>query len=124
MQNHNFDRSSKSSLPQPEQENLVAAIALRIRQSLNLGVILEQTVTEVRKFLQTDRVLIYRFEPDLSGVIAVESLKESTQSIYGRKIIDPCFAEKHLVKYKHGQVHIIENVKTANLAQCYSDVLQ
>ncbi|MEM7761067.1 MAG: GAF domain-containing sensor histidine kinase [Cyanobacteria bacterium P01_A01_bin.40] len=124
MQNHNFDRSSKSSLPEPEQENLVAAIALRIRQSLNLGVILEQTVTEVRKFLQTDRVLIYRFEPDLSGVIAVESLNEPTQSIYGRKIIDPCFAEKHLAKYKQGQVHIIENVKTANLAQCYSDVLQ
>jgi len=70
-----FDCNSGYS--SPEQENLVAAIALRIRQSLDLSVILEQTVAEVRQFLQNDRVLIYRFEPDLSGVIVVESLPRS-----------------------------------------------
>ncbi|MEM7594577.1 MAG: GAF domain-containing sensor histidine kinase [Cyanobacteria bacterium P01_A01_bin.83] len=107
-----------------DQENLVAAIALRIRQSLDLEVILKQTVTEVRQFLQTDRVLIYRFEPDLSGVIAVESHGQSIRSVYGRKIKDPCFAEKHLAKYLQGEVHIINNVSAAALAPCYGDVLR
>lgn len=107
-----------------EQENLVAAIALRIRESLDLAIILEQTVAEVRQFLQTDRVLIYRFEPDFSGVIAVESLHKDARSVYGRKITDPCFAEKHLERYKQGAVHVINDVKTAKLPSCYQDVLQ
>ncbi len=122
MPDLNFERNSEQS--SPEQENLVAAIALRIRQSLDLSVILEQTVTEVREFLQNDRVLIYRFEPDLSGVIAVESFKKAAYSVYGRKIKDTCFAEKHLAKYKQGKVHMINNLKTVKLSPCYEDMLQ
>ncbi len=106
------------------EEELVAAIALRIRQSLDLEIILDRTVTEVREFLNTDRVLIYRFEPDLSGVIVVESANSSVQSVFGHKIKDPCFAERHLKRYKQGKVHVIEDIETAKLASCYSDVLK
>jgi light-regulated signal transduction histidine kinase (bacteriophytochrome) len=35
---------------------------------------LQTTVTEVRQFLQTDRVLIYRFNRDLSGTMVVEAV--------------------------------------------------
>lgn len=115
--------SGLSSLDR-EKENLVAAIALRIRQSLDLSVILERTVTEVRQFLQTDRVLLYRFEPDLSGVIAVESVGKNVTSVFGHKIKDPCFAEKHLRRYKQGESHVVNNVNTAQLATCYREVLQ
>jgi GAF domain-containing protein/two-component sensor histidine kinase len=107
-----------------ERENLVAAIALRIRQSLDLELILQQTVAEVRQFLKADRVLIYRFEPDFSGVIVVESLAESTQSVFGYKLHDPCFADKHLERYKQGTVHVIDDVEQGNLVACYHDVLK
>lgn len=107
-----------------ERENLVAAIALRIRQSLDLELILQQTVAEVRQFLRADRVLIYRFEPDLSGVIVVESLTESTQSVFGYKLHDPCFAEQHLERYKQGKVHVVDDVEQAKLVTCYHDVLK
>ena len=123
MPDFNLTHDSKHS-PSGEQENLVAAIALRIRQSLDLDIILEQAVAEVRQFLQSDRVLIYRFEPDLSGVIAVESSTETTRSVYGRKIEDPCFAQKHLERYQQGHVHIVNNVQTAQLAACYQQVLE
>lgn len=124
MPDLNLDHNLRHSSLEKEQENLVAAIALRIRQSLDLSVILEQTVAEVRQLLQNDRVLIYRFEPDLSGVIVVESFKKNTHSVYGKKIKDPCFAENHLEKYKQGKVHLINNVKTAKLATCYENVLR
>jgi GAF domain-containing protein/two-component sensor histidine kinase len=107
-----------------ERENLVAAIALRIRQSLDLELILQQAVAEVRQFLRADRVLVYRFEPDFSGVIVVESLTESTQSIFGYKLHDPCFADQHLERYKQGTVHAIDDVEQANLVTCYHDVLK
>jgi len=45
----------------------MSAIALRIRQSLKLKEILNVTAVEVRQFLQTDRVVIYQFQPDLKG---------------------------------------------------------
>ena len=114
---HNFESSWN-------EEELVAAIALRIRQSLDLEIILDRTVTEVREFLNTDRVLVYRFEPDLSGVIVVESANPAVQSVFGHKIKDPCFAERHLKRYKQGKVHVIEDIETAKLASCYSDVLK
>jgi GAF domain-containing protein/anti-sigma regulatory factor (Ser/Thr protein kinase) len=107
-----------------ETENLLAAIALRIRQSLDLELILQQTVAEVRQFLQTDRVVIYRFEPDLSGVIVVESVTENTQSVFGYRLHDPCFTDKHLERYKQGKIHVVEDVEQAELATCYSDVLK
>ncbi|MDJ0570245.1 MAG: GAF domain-containing sensor histidine kinase [Pleurocapsa sp. MO_192.B19] len=106
-----------------EKENIVAAIALRIRQSLELEIILNQTVAEVRQFLQTDRVLIYRFEPDWSGVIVVESVKKPAHTVFGFKIEDPCFASRHIERYKQGKVHILDNVEASNVSPCYADVL-
>lgn len=114
--------SGLSSLGQ-EKRNLVAAIALRIRQSLDLDLILDRTVDEVRQFLETDRVSIYRFEPDLSGVIAVESVNKTASSIFGHRIKDPCFTKKHLERYKQGKVHVINNVATSKLETCYAEVL-
>ena len=128
--NSNCSNLSSSSLPcssgsgSKQQEELVAAIALRIRQSLDLEIILDRTVTEVREFLNTDRVLIYRFEPDFSGVIVVESANSIVQSVFGHQIDEPCFAERHLERYKQGKIHVMENIATAKLASCYSDVLK
>ena len=46
----------------------------RIRQSLELSVILSATVAEVRAFLDTDRVKIYQFDEDGSGEVVAESV--------------------------------------------------
>ncbi|HEY9652047.1 MAG TPA: PAS domain S-box protein, partial [Coleofasciculaceae cyanobacterium] len=74
-----------------QREHLVGAIAQRIRQSLNLERILERTVTEVRQVLQTNRVIIFRFQPDWSGYVVVESVDAPWSSILGETIQDPCF---------------------------------
>ena len=123
MPDYNSQSNSGLSSLSREKRNLVAAIALRIRQSLDLSIILDRTVDEVREFLQADRALIYRFEPDLSGVIVVESTAEDVQSVFGRRIKDPCFAQKHLERYKQGEVHVVNNVETSKLAPCYKKVL-
>lgn len=46
----------------------------RIRQSLELLAILSGTVAEVRTFLGTDRVMVYRFDLDSSGEVVAESV--------------------------------------------------
>lgn len=58
-----------------DKETLLNRIATRIRQSLELPDILRTTVREIRIFLDTDRVKIYRFAPDGSGEVIAESIK-------------------------------------------------
>lgn len=68
---------------QSESERIVAAVTQRIRQSLELDEILQTTAAEVRQLFEVDRVVIYQFEPDWSGLVAVESLAEGCMSIFG-----------------------------------------
>ncbi|GAB4379115.1 MAG: hypothetical protein Kow00121_32530 [Elainellaceae cyanobacterium] len=55
-------------------ESLLRRITYRIRLSLELPDILDATTAEVRLFLETDRVMIYKFHPDGSGQVISESL--------------------------------------------------
>jgi light-regulated signal transduction histidine kinase (bacteriophytochrome) len=58
----------------PERkEALLARMANRIRQSLNLQEILDATVVELRAFLQTDRTKVYRFDRDGHGHVVAEA---------------------------------------------------
>jgi light-regulated signal transduction histidine kinase (bacteriophytochrome) len=60
-----------------DREVLVRRITERIRQSLELEEILTCTVGEVRDFLKTDRIMIYRFSPDGSGEVVAESINSN-----------------------------------------------
>jgi len=108
---------------QAERERLVAQISQRIRQSLNLEEILNTTVSEVRQFLQVDRVFIYRFEPDWGGVVVVESVGSQWKSILGSRIKDPTFAEKYIEPYKAGRIQATDDIYAASLTDCYVDFL-
>ncbi len=106
-----------------QRERLIGAITQRIRKSLNLDEILNATVAEVRQVLQTDRVIIFRFEPDWSGNVVVESVDERWTSILGANIYDPCFEEEYVLPYQQGRVKAIEDICTENLSQCHFDLL-
>jgi PAS domain S-box-containing protein len=106
-----------------QREKLVSQIAQRIRQSLDLEEILSRTVSEVRQFLQTDRVVIYQFKPDGSGAIAVESVSYEELSIINTPLYDPCFDNTCIQKYLEGYILSIEDIHTASLRPCHSEFL-
>lgn len=117
-------QQAEASLQQQfQRERLVSAISGRIRQSLNLEEILKATVAEVRQVLQTDRVVIFRFQPDWSGNVVVESVASSCFSILGRNLYDPCFKQSYIVPYQQGRVHAIEDIYTANIDPCHINLL-
>ncbi len=66
-------RNEKAWRQRAERERLMGKMLERIRQSLDLEIILQTTVDEVRQFLQTDRVTIHRFSAEASGEIIVQS---------------------------------------------------
>jgi light-regulated signal transduction histidine kinase (bacteriophytochrome) len=59
-----------------DQESLLHRMIKQIRRSLDLQEILTTTVNEVRAFLNTDRVKVYKFDPDGSGEVIAESIHE------------------------------------------------
>ncbi|TVP61882.1 MAG: GAF domain-containing protein [Nodularia sp. (in: Bacteria)] len=71
-----FTDEVKNLQPIFNQENLLHRITNQIRRSLELQEILAATVDEVRLFLATDRVMVYRFDADSSGEVIAESIHE------------------------------------------------
>ncbi len=117
-------RQEEALRQQIERERLVVEIAQRIRRSLNLEEILCTTVSEVRQFLQTDRVLIYRFDPDWSGSVVVESVASGWLPILGTKIKDSFFVEATCRElYKQGRIQATADIYTAGLSKCHLDLL-
>lgn len=108
---------------QNKRSQLLSAVTLRIRQSLNLQEILNTTVEEVRQFLQADRVVIYQFDPDWNGIVAVESVGANWTPALGAGIQDNCFQCGYRQKYEQGRVWAIDNIQHANLSPCHKEML-
>ncbi|WP_341525772.1 GAF domain-containing protein [Nostoc sp. UHCC 0302] len=108
---------------QAEREQLLEAIASRIHQSLDLETILHQTTQELRQFLESDRVLIYRFEPDGSGLIVAESTVAESSPLLGKNIYDPCLSSKPRERYGRGCIQVVEDIYAAGLHPCQIDLL-
>ncbi|MEG4572044.1 PAS domain S-box protein [Microcoleus sp. N3A4] len=108
---------------QLKRERLVVAMLERIRSSLNLEEILTKAVAEVRHFLQTDRTIIYRFNPDRSGFVTVESAGKNWLSIQGITINDSCFEDSYASAYKQGRAVAVDDIYKAGLSECSINLL-
>ncbi len=103
---------------------LLTAITLRIRQSLDLEAILNTTVAEVRKFLEVDRVVIYQFHSDWSGSVVVESVLPQWTATLGENIQDTCLMEGQWKKYQKGSIQVIDDIESGDLTDCHKDLLR
>ncbi|HAX79653.1 MAG TPA: diguanylate cyclase [Cyanobacteria bacterium UBA11372] len=68
-------RAAKTARLGSWREGLLNRIVSRIRSSLDLQEILTAAVEEIRGFLGSDRVKIYRFDGDGSGEVIAESIR-------------------------------------------------
>ncbi|MBE9112550.1 PAS domain S-box protein [Nodosilinea sp. LEGE 07298] len=119
-----WDDGNGYVLPSPFRwEHLVATIALRIRQSLDLEAILPVAVEAVQQLLHCDRVLIYQFDPDWSGQVVVEALSDPQWSVLDQVVRDSCFEPGWLKPYHEGLVRAIADVATADLTPCHAEFL-
>ncbi|MEC4817127.1 MAG: PAS domain-containing protein [Scytonema sp. PMC 1069.18] len=107
-----------------EQQQLIAAIALRIRQSLKLEEIWRVTAAEVRQFLKVDRVLVYQFQPDMNGTIVAESVLPGWTVAQGVQIQDTCFQRGAGADYRQGKKRAIDDIYQAGLTNCHLRLLE
>lgn len=121
---HERRQAEEELQSQSQQAYLLTGITLRIRQTLNIDEILHTTAAEVQQFLQADRVILYRFEPDWSGTVVVESINAPWTRAQGALIQDTCFQEGRWQKYYRGKIQAIHNVDQADLSDCHRKLLE
>ncbi|MFM7576770.1 MAG: histidine kinase, partial [Microcystaceae cyanobacterium] len=76
-----------------QQQSIIASMALNIRSSLNFEQVANRIVQEIRRFLEADRTVIYRFNPDMSGVIVAEAVVPPWSPCLEVQVEDTCFQE-------------------------------
>ncbi|MGB3266906.1 MAG: diguanylate cyclase [Microcoleus sp.] len=118
-----YKRAEEALRQQNERELLMATITQHIRQSLDLGEVLGTTVTEVRQFLQADRVMIVRFNASTdslcaappTGAVTVESVALNCKPMLGETLENFCFEDFYLEAYQHRAIRPVADVSTADL---------
>lgn len=118
--------AQQASRRQAQEERLLRTITQHIHKSLDIHEVLQTAVREVRQFLQTDRVVVYRFNPDFSGEIVVESVQADTMPILGITVDDTCFMSNPTVaeQYRQGRISAINDLAQAAITRCHRSLLQ
>jgi methyl-accepting chemotaxis protein len=97
-----------------KQSQLLAEISgLQPEDQTNLEIIFDQSLGKARLLLNTDRIVIYRFNSDWSGYISSESVARGWTPAKNQKIEDPCIPQHLLAQYKKDRVVPTEDVFNA-----------
>ena len=95
---------------------VLRSITQKIRQSLDLSIVLETAVEKMLELMAVDRVGIFKFHADLKfdqGKFVAESVNAGIEPISTSTIQIPCFGEKLAWYYQRGSISAIEDIYTA-----------
>ncbi|MBD2199415.1 MULTISPECIES: sensor histidine kinase [Calothrix] len=109
---------------QSDRERLVTQIAQQIRQSLDIDEVLATTVSEVQRFLQADRVLIYRLWNDGTGSAIHETALAPYPRVLGHVFPEEVFPQEYHQAYSLGKTLTIANVEQAEIPPCLVEFVQ
>ena len=83
----------------------------------------DQAVQQAKKQLNADRVVIYGFEPDLSGSIVAEAVDPGWPRALSDRISDPCIPGKLLEEYKKGRIVPTSDVRATKYSPAHLQLL-
>ncbi|WP_066383456.1 GAF domain-containing sensor histidine kinase [Anabaena sp. CA = ATCC 33047] len=130
-----------------EWQKTIAIAIEKIRQSLDLETIFRTSTAEIRKLINTDRVAIYRFNPDWSGEFVYESVGEgwislideqfrrpelqdnisecSAKDLAKTPVIDTYLQDTQGGRFTKGEVYrVCNDIYNAGFSDCYLKVLE
>ncbi len=132
-----------------EKERSLTRVIERIRQPIDINVILKMTTQEIRALLKAERAVIYRFEEDWSGEFVAESvasgwismLQEQSENPLLRENVSECSAkilgggkakvtDTYLQQTQAGQFttpanfRVVNDIHQQGFSPCYLDVLE
>ncbi len=113
-------------LSHSDQQKALSGVISRIRESLDIDTIFKTTVTEVRHLINTDRVGVFRFYPELAweGEFIYEDVAEEWNSALTVKLRDHCFAAEFAGLYQEGRTNFIADIYETGISDCHIQMLE
>lgn len=116
------------------QETLTKVID-KIRQTLDVNNIFKTTTQEMRQLLNCERVAVYQFQPDWSGIFVAESVASGWQKWVGPDMTtvweDSYLQETQGGRYRKNEKFSVDNVHSkaddinnAGLSHCHVEILE
>lgn len=115
-----------SSQHQGEKQKALSRVIARIRESLDIDTIFQITVTEVRQLLNTDRVGVFCFYPELGweGEFIYEDVGTEWNSALTARLRDHCFAAEFATLYQQGRIKVMHDIYQAGISDCHIQMLE
>ena len=137
----------KALLKAASSQKIIAITVEKIRQSLDLEYIFQTTTQEIRQLFNSDRVILYRFNPDWSGTIVSESLAQGwlpliQQQMHQPELVEnvsecslknlsiPPIVDTYLQSTQGGRFsqnetyRVCEDIYSAGFSKCYLSILE
>ncbi len=99
---------------QLERDRLLAKIALRIHQSLDLNEIINAAVTEVQQFLKADRVVLFEVKSTKVTKIVAESVDNNCNYWMGDRVSSESLMSN--LKIKKNKIQAVADIEQTDLA--------
>lgn len=93
-------------------------------QPVELDSLFKRAIEGAREILNTDRVMIYKFDADWTGTIIAESVTPGAIEYTGSQITDTCMKDSKGELYRNGRVSVINDITKADLSECHLKLLE
>ncbi|AFZ17757.1 GAF domain-containing protein [Allocoleopsis franciscana] len=107
-----------------EQERSAARVIDKIRQTTDIDTIFKTTTLEVRKFLDVERVTIYKFRENYFGDFVTESESGGWPKLVGSGWEDPYLHENRGGRFRNNEPLVVDDVYHAGLTECHVEALE
>ena len=125
--NEDLQRSTANLERVIHQQQALARLIAKIRESLDIETVFRTTAREVRQLLRADRVVVFAFDPAAEmarGKIIAEDRARGCTSLLNLVLEDPCFSDHYMMQYQLGKVHSVTDVQTSKMPECYLEILR
>ncbi|MGL5079541.1 MAG: GAF domain-containing protein [Waterburya sp.] len=120
----NLNLLQQPTFIEQEQNRLFAEIKTKINEQLEQKDVLPTIVTEIRRLLKCDRVLIYSFNNANYEAVVAESVADGLTKVQEQSTKNSHIAAKYLEENRHGQVLVWNNTDDVDAPYWYREQLE
>ncbi len=106
-----------------QREDLLNTIAALVRRTFDLPIIFQTTTELLKQAIAVDRVIVYQFQSDGSGICVAETVEPAYPSLLGRKFNSDCVPTAYFNAYNRGRFWIVDDVSVQELTACHQQML-
>jgi GAF domain-containing protein len=107
-------------MPDPGLRRLTKQLSTKLKKDS----LIQNTIQNLQKSLQVDRIILYYFYREWEGQVTFESLSHTDFSIFGSSGPDECFNSEYAQLYLAGRVRAVPDIETEPIAECHRDFLR